>query len=110
MEWFKQLHLFLDSVENGAKDAAKQGTTWLRSMCDKIDDWATGAVESGEFPSDAELEACGERCRELAASAADPTNPKKIDPATIMLILQLVTTIIEAIRKRRNPQPPAPPA
>lgn len=38
-----------------------------------------------------------------AESAADGVTPKGIDPATILLIFQLVSKLVEAWRKRRNP-------
>lgn len=104
-EFFKSLHSFLQSAEQQAADAAKKGANVLRSWADYIDKIASGEMLADDV-DDAELASCEKKCKELMATPVGASGPgeKKIDPATIMLILQLVTTIIEAIRKRRNPQ------
>jgi hypothetical protein len=112
-EWFQNLHSFLQAAEQRAADAAKKGANLLRQAADWIDAQASGEKFAIVEIDDKDLEAIDGRIKELSAKfrevEAGP-GEKKIDPATILLILQLVSTIIEAIRKRRNPQPPAPPA
>lgn len=53
-----------------------------------------------------ELESLNSQCESCKTSlqgvSASPSDPKDFNPATILLILELVSKVIELIRKRRN--------
>lgn len=67
---------------------------------------AAEADDSQRFLNDA-----ADDCRDCEKALQGPqpvgddheADPKKLDPGTVLLIVQLVVSLIEAIRKRRNP-------
>lgn len=60
------------------------------------------AAAASDAAAEADLTAVLADLKGCCAPAAVGADPKAIDPATILLIIQTVAAIIEAIRKRRQ--------
>lgn len=102
MDVFDQLRGFLDAAEKQAADYINKGADFLEGMSAYLRKLAAG-VKFAAGPDDASLDEMEARALELKAVGADPTDPKKIDPATIALIVTAVVEFIKFLRERRKP-------
>lgn len=103
MEWFEKLHAFIEAAEKKADELTEKGADFLESAAVYLRNLFGGAVMSTGPEFDTDLATCENRLRALTAVGAEP-DPKKIDPATIALFIQLALAIIELIKKRREPK------
>jgi hypothetical protein len=104
-ELFQNLYAFIESAEKKAKDAASKAAAVVRSWADWLESLAAGPAMMAAGPEeDADLAACQERLVALQAVGADPApDPKKIDPASLALIITAVIELIKFLRERRKP-------
>jgi hypothetical protein len=103
---FQNLYAFIESAEKKAKDAATKAAAVVRSWADWLESLAAGPAMMAAGPEeDADLAACEEKLTGLLAVGADTApDPKKIDPATLALIISAVVELIKFLRERRKPK------
>lgn len=109
-ELITQVRELIDDVKAGDwTGAGRTAADLLKSACDLIDAWTTGAVMAADPAADtdfaaavAELESC---CARPVVGAADPVG---FNPAVIVAIVQGVIELLKWIRDRRRPPAPTP--